>query len=79
MGLLIAALTGHGDFKEYHQRFQPQSFLYYSRKADRYPTQLVFCQITRIIAKRYTGKREINEALDWLLGTAEERLLSGVR
>lgn len=68
---LISARTRHGDFKEYHQRFQHENYNSCSCGADKKPEHFFFCRETRSLVKKQVGKRKQNEAITWLLGTSE--------
>lgn len=69
LGLLIAARSGHGDFKSYHDRFSHENYKSCTCGADKTPVHFFFCRLTKNKAKREIGKRRPREAINWLLGT----------
>lgn len=66
---LIAARSGHGDFKQYHVRFHHYSFDSCECGSPTSPEHFFFCRITRHKARKATDKRRTKDAIDWLLGT----------
>lgn len=71
ISLLIAARSGHGDFKTYHERFSHRSYSDCSCGAEKTPTHFFFCKNRRKKVRQEIGKRRPQEAIDWLLGSAE--------
>ncbi|POS82366.1 hypothetical protein EPUL_005270, partial [Erysiphe pulchra] len=67
--LLIAARSGNGDFKSYHERFGHETYESCTCGTDKTPIHFFFCTQTKNKAKREVGKRRPREAIDWLLGT----------
>ena len=66
---LIAARSGHGDFKKYHVRFHHHNFDPCECGLPKSPEHFFFCRITRHRARKAAGKRQTKDAIDWLLGT----------
>jgi ribonuclease HI len=71
LGKLYAARTGHGDFAEYHRRFNhPDASLECSCGKDKTPVHFFFCSKGRAAARK-AGWRRSRQTLDRLLGTEE--------
>lgn len=77
LGELIAARTGHGDFKSYHERFQHENFARCTCGGQTAPTHFFFCREYRHKTKREIGKRSPQMALEWLLGTSDGAVAFG--
>ncbi|KHJ33752.1 hypothetical protein EV44_g3523 [Erysiphe necator] len=71
LGLLIAARSGYGDFKSYHERFGHETYESCTCGADKTPIHFFFCRLTKNKAKGEVGKRRPREAIDWLLGSPQ--------
>lgn len=71
LGLLIAARSGHGDYKAYHERFGHEKYENCSCGADKTSIHFFFCRETRNKVKREIGMRRSQEAIDWLLSTPQ--------
>jgi len=71
LGRLLAARSGHGDFYEYHERFNHEdAVLYCSCGANKAPDHFYHCPIGQTRARiRVPRLRESAGALGWLLGT----------
>jgi hypothetical protein len=71
LGRLLAARSGHGDFYEYHERFNHQdAVLYCSCGAAKTPDHFYHCPIGQARARlRAPQRRGSQGALSWLLGT----------
>ena len=71
LGSLLAARTGHGDFKAYHEIFHHEKIENCICGATKTPVHFFFCRKTRDKARREIGKRRPQSGIDWLLGSAE--------
>lgn len=68
LGRIIAARSGHGDFADYHERFNHEDAHLHCRcGARKAPLHFFFCKIAKRRAKRPPGPP--STALDELLGT----------
>lgn len=74
---LISTRSGHGDFKEYHQRFKHARYRKCTCGKTKIPTHFFFCRLTRSSVKKKIGKRKPHEAINWMLGTVEGALAFG--
>lgn len=71
---LIAARTGHGDFEQYHVRFNHFKFDPCECGKPKSPEHFYFCRLTRLRARKAAGKRRTKDAIDWLLGAEDGAL-----
>ena len=68
---LLAARSGHGDFREYHERFDHEdAVLHCACGADKAPDHFFFCQMGKARARLRAPGRGSDERIRWLLGTA---------
>lgn len=68
---LLSARSGHGDFENYHERFNHTSYSPCICGRAKSPIHFFFCRLKRATVRRYTGKLRTQEAINWLLGTEE--------
>ncbi|EED11975.1 conserved hypothetical protein [Talaromyces stipitatus ATCC 10500] len=70
LGRIIAARTGHGDFADYHERFNhDDAYLLCRCKAQKASLHFFFCYIAKRRAPRLPGPP--SEVISFLLGTAK--------
>ncbi|KAF7139722.1 hypothetical protein CNMCM5793_007559 [Aspergillus hiratsukae] len=68
LGLILAARTGHGDFADYHERFNHvDAYLFCRCGARKTPIHFFFCRIAKRRAPRPAGPP--SEIIPFLLGT----------
>ena len=68
LGRILAARTKHGDFADYHERFNhTEAHLLCRCGARKSPIHFIFCQIAKRKAPRFPGHP--SEAIPFLLGT----------
>ena len=69
LGKILAARTGHGDFADYHERFNHEDALLHCRcGARKAPLHFFFCRIAKRIIPRPSGPP--SAVISKLLGTA---------
>ena len=68
---LIAARSGHGDFKEYHKKFGHIEYSLCPCGEEKSPVHFFFCRFKRQRVRKEVGKLKPHEAINWLLGTTD--------
>ena len=72
LGLLLAARSGHGDFADYHRRFQHlEALLTCSCGREKSPDHFFFCRLERSRARLQGGPRHPNPGIPWALSSPE--------
>ena len=70
LGRLLAARTGHGDFADYHERFQhDDAYLFCRCGARKAPLHFLFCSIAKRKARRPLGPP--SQVITYLLGSVK--------
>ena len=72
LGLLLAARSGHGDFADYHRRFQhPDALLTCSCGREKSPDHFFFCRLGCSRSGLHGGPRNPNAGIPWALSFPE--------